>query len=185
MNRHSPFRNMMDIQCLSSTTARSAGDALRELDAMGVSWIARWLSDAKLTPQVLNPDNPFILVHSPIISSYDLSTMIQAHVKRREVDKNFIMTMGVGRGGRCVHSNLDRRWAQLIQTGHIPSPRSCLFTRLHPDYSITPLHRSPLLSLALFSLHPCSLTPSQPISIPTRSGLARHRIIQVEGDIAI
>jgi len=55
-----------------------------------------------LTRQVLNPDNPFILVHSPIVSNYDLSKMVEAHKARREVDKNVIMTMGVARGGRWV-----------------------------------------------------------------------------------
>ncbi|EIW73036.1 hypothetical protein TREMEDRAFT_42152 [Tremella mesenterica DSM 1558] len=81
---NSPYRFTMDIQCLSSTTTMSAGDALRELDDM----------------HVLNADNPFILVHSPLVSNYDISKMVEAHKKRREVDKNFIMTMGVGRGGR-------------------------------------------------------------------------------------
>lgn len=33
----SPYRAMLDIHCLSSQTARSAGDALRELDDMHVS----------------------------------------------------------------------------------------------------------------------------------------------------
>jgi hypothetical protein len=33
----SPFRDTLDIQCLSSQTARSPGDAMRELDSMGVS----------------------------------------------------------------------------------------------------------------------------------------------------
>ncbi|WRT63187.1 uncharacterized protein IL334_000090 [Kwoniella shivajii] len=80
----SPYRHTLDIQCLSSQTARSAGDALRELDDM----------------HVLNADNPFILVHSPIISNYDISKMVEAHKKRREEDKNFIMTMGIGLGGR-------------------------------------------------------------------------------------
>ncbi|WWC97600.1 hypothetical protein V866_004484 [Kwoniella sp. B9012] len=80
----SPYRHTLDIQCLSSQTAMSAGDALRELDDMSV----------------LNAENPFILVHSPIISNYDISKMVEAHKKRREEDKNFIMTMGVGLGGR-------------------------------------------------------------------------------------
>ncbi|WVR03095.1 hypothetical protein IAU60_000084 [Kwoniella sp. DSM 27419] len=81
----SPYRHTLDIQCLSSQTAMSAGDALRELDDM----------------HVLNADNPFVLVHSPIVSNYDLSKMIDVHKKRREEDKNFIMTLGVGRGGRA------------------------------------------------------------------------------------
>nr|XP_018266114.1 translation initiation factor eIF-2B subunit epsilon [Kwoniella dejecticola CBS 10117]OBR88272.1 translation initiation factor eIF-2B subunit epsilon [Kwoniella dejecticola CBS 10117] len=80
----SPYKNTLDIQCLSSQNAMSAGDALRELDDRNV----------------LNAENPFILVHSPIVSNYDLSKMVEAHKKRREVDKNFIMTMGVGLGGR-------------------------------------------------------------------------------------
>lgn len=50
--------------------------------------------------QLLNPENPFILVHNPIVSNYDISLMVDAHKKRREVDKNVIMTMGVARGGR-------------------------------------------------------------------------------------
>ena len=41
-------------------------------------------------------------MNSPIVSNYDLTPMIEAHKKRREVDKNFIMTMGVNRGGRYV-----------------------------------------------------------------------------------
>nr|XP_019013988.1 translation initiation factor eIF-2B subunit epsilon [Kwoniella pini CBS 10737]OCF52769.1 translation initiation factor eIF-2B subunit epsilon [Kwoniella pini CBS 10737] len=80
----SPYKHTLDIQCLASQTAMSAGDALRELDDRNV----------------LNAENPFILVHSPIISNYDLSKMVEVHKKRREEDKNFIMTMGVGLGGR-------------------------------------------------------------------------------------
>ena len=37
MSRKSAFAKTMDIVCLSSQTARSAGDALRELDSMDVS----------------------------------------------------------------------------------------------------------------------------------------------------
>ncbi|BEI83791.1 hypothetical protein CcaverHIS002_0403950 [Cutaneotrichosporon cavernicola] len=81
---NSPFNRLLDIQCLASQTARSGGDALRELDDMGL----------------LNPENPFVLVHTPIVSNYDISQMVDAHRKRRETDKNLIMTMGIGRGGR-------------------------------------------------------------------------------------
>ncbi|WVQ72225.1 hypothetical protein IAR50_001774 [Cryptococcus sp. DSM 104548] len=62
----SPYRSTLDIHCLASQTARSAGDALRELDDM----------------HVLNADNPFILVHSPLVSNYDLSKIVDAHKKR-------------------------------------------------------------------------------------------------------
>ncbi|TYJ53040.1 hypothetical protein B9479_006317 [Cryptococcus floricola] len=59
-----------------------------------------WTLESLALSKVLNADNPFILVHSPLVSNYDLSKIVDAHKKRREVDKNFIMTMGVGRGGR-------------------------------------------------------------------------------------
>ncbi|WWD22647.1 hypothetical protein CI109_107140 [Kwoniella shandongensis] len=104
----SPYRSTLDIQCLSSLTAMSAGDALRELDDM----------------HVLNADNPFILVHSPLVSNYDLSKIIEAHKKRREEDKNFIMTMGVGRGGR-------RHPESPIMLVHPPSSR-LLYYAPHP-----------------------------------------------------
>ncbi|KAL7425002.1 translation initiation factor eIF-2B epsilon subunit, GEF [Cryptotrichosporon argae] len=80
----SPYSITLDIVCLSSRTAFSAGDALRELDDM----------------HLLNPENPFILVHSPLVGNYNISQMVEKHKKRRETDKNYIMTMGVGRGGR-------------------------------------------------------------------------------------
>jgi translation initiation factor eIF-2B subunit epsilon len=103
--RSSPYRTLLDIICLSSQTARTPGDALRELDSMGVSWrdvIDSARPHSATDTQVLNGDNPFILVHSPLVSNYDLSRMVDAHKKLREKDPNYIMTMGVGKGGRCV-----------------------------------------------------------------------------------
>lgn len=50
--------------------------------------------------QLLNQDQAFLLVHSPLVSNYDMTPALEAHKKRREADKNFIMTMGVSRGGR-------------------------------------------------------------------------------------
>jgi translation initiation factor eIF-2B subunit epsilon len=73
---------------LTSQTAQSAGDALRELDAM----------------QVLNHDNPFLLLHGPIVSNFNLEKMVNAHKKRKEADSNYIMTVGIGKGGRYVRS---------------------------------------------------------------------------------
>jgi translation initiation factor eIF-2B subunit epsilon len=35
-----------------------------------------------------------------LISNYDFSKMVDAHKKRKEVDKNYVLTLGVGRGGR-------------------------------------------------------------------------------------
>jgi translation initiation factor eIF-2B subunit epsilon len=51
-------------------------------------------------PQVLSPDNPFILVHNALVSNYDISEMVETHKKRRQTNPDVIMTMGVGRGGR-------------------------------------------------------------------------------------
>jgi translation initiation factor eIF-2B subunit epsilon len=140
----------MDIRCLSSQTARTAGDALRELDAMQVSWSRsyghierKWEADFM---QVLNPENPFILVHSPIISNYDISKMVEAHKKRREVDKNIIMTMGVGRGGRLALPLVFRK----LRTDSRP--------RRHPESPILLVHPP---SSRLLHYHPRPLLPSQ------------------------
>lgn len=59
---------------------------------------------------MLNGDNPFILVHSPLISNYDISRMVEAHKKLRAKDPNYIMTMGVGKGGRYVVHACAVRW---------------------------------------------------------------------------
>lgn len=128
--RQSPFRHVLDIQCLSSQTARSAGDAIRELDSM----------------QVLNAKAPFILVHSPLISNYDLSKMVDAHKARRESDGNYIMTMGVGRGGRYVLS--------MFQADLRRHPES-------PIMLVTPSNR-------LLHIIPHALAPSQSrITLPS------------------
>ncbi|OCF34920.1 translation initiation factor eIF-2B subunit epsilon [Kwoniella heveanensis BCC8398] len=115
----SPYRHTLDIQCLSSQTAMSAGDALRELDDM----------------HVLNPENPFVLVHSPIVSNYDLSKMIEVHKQRREVDKNFIMTM------EKINTETIHRY------------------RRHPESPIMLVH-PPSSRLLHYAPHP--LSPSQP-----------------------
>ncbi|KAI9633264.1 nucleotide-diphospho-sugar transferase, partial [Dioszegia hungarica] len=111
----SPYRRTLDIQCLSSQTARTPGDALRELDSMGV----------------LNGDNPFILVHSPLVSNYDLSKMVDAHKRRREADPNYIMTLGVGQGGSRRHPESP------IMLVHPPSSR-LLHYASHPLVPSTP-----------------------------------------------
>nr|XP_019048160.1 translation initiation factor eIF-2B subunit epsilon [Kwoniella bestiolae CBS 10118]OCF27090.1 translation initiation factor eIF-2B subunit epsilon [Kwoniella bestiolae CBS 10118] len=123
----SPYRHTLDIQCLSSQTAMSAGDALRELDDMSV----------------LNAENPFILVHSPIISNYDISKMVEAHKKRREEDKNFIMTMGLTSFGLSPFA-----------------------PRRHPESPIMLVH-PPSSRLLHYVQNP--LSPSQPrLSIPSQ-----------------
>lgn len=50
--------------------------------------------------QILNPKTPFLLLHSPVVSNVDLSRLVRDHKKLREEDKNVIMTVGVGVGGR-------------------------------------------------------------------------------------
>lgn len=80
----SRYATSLSIQCITSQSAISPGDALRQLDAM----------------QILNPKIPFLLLHSPIVSNYDLSILIRHHKKLRAADKSVIMTIGVGVGGR-------------------------------------------------------------------------------------
>ncbi len=53
----------------------SAGDALRELD----------------TKQLISSD--FILVSGDVVSNLNVDDVLKAHRKRREIDKNSIMTM--------------------------------------------------------------------------------------------
>lgn len=96
--------------------------------------------------QVLNPENPFILVHSPLISNFDLSKIVEIHKKRRETDKNIIMTMSVGRGGRSVN---------------YPPTEVCLWTqriRRHPESALFLVH-PPSSRLLHYSSHP--LSPAQ------------------------
>jgi translation initiation factor eIF-2B subunit epsilon len=89
---------------VSSQTASSAGDALRELDGMNVC--TSDLNDDNADTQILHDEKPFLLVHSPLVSNYDMTPAIEAHSKRRAADKNFIMTMGVHRGGRYAYSRM-------------------------------------------------------------------------------
>lgn len=74
----------MQINCLSSTSARSIGDALRQIDQM----------------QILNPKRPFLLIHSPIVGNVDLSELVRRHERLKEADKNVIMSLGIRVGGR-------------------------------------------------------------------------------------
>ncbi|KAL1405357.1 translation initiation factor eIF-2B epsilon subunit, GEF [Vanrija albida] len=127
----SPFNDVLDIQTISNKTSRTAGDALRHLDTM----------------DILNADNPYILVHSPLIANYDFSKMVEEHKKRRETDKSIIMTLGVGRGGR-PHPESP------IMLVHPPSSRL-----LH--YSLNPLapraHRVKLPAVPFIEPWPSSI----------------------------
>ncbi|KAJ9099811.1 hypothetical protein QFC21_003810 [Naganishia friedmannii] len=80
----SPYSKSLNVQCVSDSLSRSAGDALRKLDSM----------------QIINPKIPFLLLHSPIVGNVDLSQLIKQHQALRSVDPNVIMSVGVGIGGR-------------------------------------------------------------------------------------
>lgn len=77
---------------------------------------------------MLNAEQPFILVHSPLVSNYDFSKMVEAHKQRKEADKHFIMTVGVGRGGRYVLAHCCTRETLLIRY------------RRHPESPIMLVH---------------------------------------------
>ncbi|KAJ9108321.1 hypothetical protein QFC20_003482 [Naganishia adeliensis] len=80
----SPYNKTLNVQCVSDSLSRSAGDALRKLDSM----------------QIINPKVPFLLLHSPIVGNVDLSAIVKQHQALRSVDPNVIMSVGVGIGGR-------------------------------------------------------------------------------------
>jgi hypothetical protein len=84
--RSSPYSKTLNVQCVSDSLSRSAGDALRKLDSM----------------QIINPKVPFLLLHSPIVGNVDLSAMVKRHQALRREDPNVIMSVGVGIGGRYV-----------------------------------------------------------------------------------
>jgi translation initiation factor eIF-2B subunit epsilon len=66
----------MKVRCIPSSACLSAGDALRELDAMGVI-----------------RSDPFILISGDVISNMDLRKAIEFHKERRKVDADAIMTV--------------------------------------------------------------------------------------------
>lgn len=64
------------IRCIFSKSCLSQGDALRELDVMG-----------------LIRSDPFILINGDVISNMDLQKAIAFHKERRKQDSNCIMTV--------------------------------------------------------------------------------------------
>ena len=64
------------VTCLSSTACLSAGDALREIDAMGVI-----------------RSDPFILISGDVVTNMNLKAAIAVHKERKRVDSNTIMTV--------------------------------------------------------------------------------------------
>ena len=66
------------VRCITSTACLSAGDALRELDSMGVI-----------------RSDPFILISGDVISNMDLKKAIAFHKEKRKVDNNCVMTVAL------------------------------------------------------------------------------------------
>lgn len=64
------------IRCILSRSCSSQGDALRELDTMGII-----------------RSDPFILINGDVISNMDLRKAINFHKEKRQQDSNCIMTV--------------------------------------------------------------------------------------------
>jgi NDP-sugar pyrophosphorylase family protein len=79
----SPFNTLEIVK----TTARSVGDALRDLDAR----------------DLITGD--FLLVHGDLVSNLPIDAALAAHRARRIADKNAIMTMILRSGGARIASH--------------------------------------------------------------------------------
>ena len=67
----SKWPSTISVRCITSTACLSAGDALRELDSMGVI-----------------RSDPFILISGDVISNMDLNKAIAFHKEKRKEDNN-------------------------------------------------------------------------------------------------
>lgn len=65
----------ISVQVIVSTTCKSAGEALREIDVK----------------DMIKSD--FVLVSGDVVSNMDLGSAVRAHRARREKNKNALMTM--------------------------------------------------------------------------------------------
>eukprot|EP00981_Chlorochromonas_danica_P012587 scaffold5178_cov229-Ochromonas_danica.AAC.3 len=70
------WNHTVTIRCISSPNCQSAGDALRELDAMNII-----------------RSDPFILISGDVVSNLDLKRAISYHQARRKEDANAILTV--------------------------------------------------------------------------------------------
>lgn len=73
---NSKWSKIIMIKCITSNSCLSAGEALREIDAMGII-----------------RSDPFILISGDVISNMDLKRAIQYHKDKRKEDSNAIMTV--------------------------------------------------------------------------------------------
>lgn len=74
--KQSKWPDLIAVHCISSTTCSSAGDALRELDSMGVI-----------------RSDPFILISGDVISNMNLESAIKFHKEKKKEDSNTVMTL--------------------------------------------------------------------------------------------
>jgi translation initiation factor eIF-2B subunit epsilon len=72
----SKWPSTISVRCIHSGSCESVGDALREIDKLGI----------------INSD-PFILITGDVISNMDLKKAIAAHKARRQLDNDAIMTI--------------------------------------------------------------------------------------------
>lgn len=74
--KNSKWNDVLSVRCITSLKCSSAGDALRELDAMNIV-----------------RSDPFILISGDVISNLNLKKAIQYHKKKRSEDHNNVMTV--------------------------------------------------------------------------------------------
>jgi translation initiation factor eIF-2B subunit epsilon len=72
----SKWNKLLTIKCITSNACLSAGEALREIDSMGIV-----------------RSDPFILISGDVVSNMDLKKAIQFHKDKRKEDNNAIMTV--------------------------------------------------------------------------------------------
>lgn len=88
---NSKWPSTITVRCITSTACSSAGDALREIDSMGVI-----------------RSDPFILISGDVISNMNLKNAIAFHKERRKMDPNAIITVSLktvqrkGAGARAL-----------------------------------------------------------------------------------
>ena len=70
----------VSVTCLSSSSCLSAGDAVREIDSMGVI-----------------RSDPFILISGDVVTNMNLKAAIEFHKERRKADSNAVMSVTLKR----------------------------------------------------------------------------------------
>lgn len=105
----SPFNTLEIVK----TTARSVGDALRDLDAR----------------DLITGD--FLLVHGDLVSNLPIDAALAAHRARRIADKNAIMTMILRAGGLGSHRTKSQGITPVFVVD--PAKNRCLhYEEMHP-----------------------------------------------------